>query len=248
MNSIDINCDMGESDSIEGCHRDIELMPYISQCNIAVGGHIGNPDTIAFSFIKAAEHNLKIGLHPSYPDRANFGRSRQSLSIEDLNSSLTQQIDDALAIAEQLDVKIQHIKFHGQLYNDLETDHELRHLVLKLMQNYPDLALMGLAEGELLSDSKSSVTTFIREAFADRAYIGLNRLQPRSEAGAVIKEADIAAKQALAIAKNQQLTLVTGETALLNADTLCVHSDTPNAMAILQTINDTLNSHGISVG
>ena len=245
---IEINCDMGENDTVAGCLNDVRLMPYISQCNIAVGGHIGTPETMAVSFENAAKHGLKVGLHPSYPDREHFGRSRQNLSLTDLAMSLREQIDGALAIAKDVSVAIQHIKFHGQLYNDLEIHAELRQLIIGLMKTYPDLALMGLADGQLMADTTQENIPFIREAFADRAYVAPTQLQPRSEQGAVISNPEYAARQALQIASDQQLQLVSGEVVSLQAESLCVHSDTPDSLAIVQTIQQQLADHDIQLG
>ena len=238
---------MGESDSLNGCRNDLLLMPWISQCNIALGGHIGNAETIAFSFRNASEHALSIGLHPSYPDRKYFGRSRQNMTISEIVSALRKQIDEALEVAENEAVTISHIKFHGQLYNDLEISSNLRDSILTLVCDYPDLALMGHSGGQLMMAAVKRDIEFIREAFADRAYIAASRLQPRSEDGALITDPELAAEQALSIALKQKLTLVAGNTVDLIADSLCVHADTPNSLQILRAIKHTLARHHIEI-
>ena len=245
--SISINCDMGENDTVDRCRNDLLLMPWISQCNVAVGGHIGNAETIAFTFQNAADHALDIGLHPSYPDRKYFGRSRQNLTMQEIVSSLQQQIDDALNIAENEGVTVNHIKFHGQLYNDLEMSSNLRESVLNMVTQYSDLKLMGHSGGQLMMAAVQRDIDFIREAFADRRYMAAHRLQPRSEDGALITEAEDAAAQALGIAHKQQLTLASGKQVEMIADSLCVHADTPNSLQILRTIKGTLAGVNIEI-
>jgi len=239
-NICDINCDMGEADSIRECQSDLKLMPFISRCNIAVGGHIGNEKTMAYSFKNAQQHNLYIGLHPSYPDRANFGRQRLDVNDQALISSLTEQIDKGLNVAQQCQVSISHIKFHGALYNDLERDPELAQLVAKSMTKYKQLKMMGLADGLLKKYCSEHQLSFINEGFADRRYASTQQLQPRAETGAVLSDPEQASTQALQMAQGEAIISSTGEPLTINAESICVHSDTENAQQVLKAISQKL--------
>ena len=120
MKYIDINCDLGEGKSLIDCEHDAMLMPYISSCNIACGGHAGNESIIKQSLLNAQKNGLKIGAHPGYEDKENFGRVSLDIKSEDLVSSIKKQLSLFLNISNQLGISIHHIKFHGALYNDLE--------------------------------------------------------------------------------------------------------------------------------
>lgn len=234
--SIDLNCDMGEFDHIQDCANDIHFMPYISRCNIAVGGHIGNKDTIALSFREASNHGLKIGLHPSYPDRAGFGRERSGITTDKLVQSLREQIELGISIADHQKTPLSHIKFHGALYNHLEQDESLAEIIAEMVADY-QLDVLGMANGQFQQHCQELGLTFIREAFVDRRYLDETHLRPRSETGSVLIDTDAVLDQALALATRSSIITSDGNAIDVCADSLCLHSDTPGAINMVKAIH-----------
>ena len=123
--SIDINCDLGEGESAEDCVKDKQLMPFISSCNIACGGHAGNPLTISLSIVNALQIGIKVGAHPGYPDKENFGRKSVVMTSSQLEETLTQQLGSFFQIAKSEACEVHHIKLHGAMYHDVEKNQDL---------------------------------------------------------------------------------------------------------------------------
>ena len=246
-NHIDLNCDMGEFESLDEAELDLAIMPLISRCNIAMAGHAGNEETIRYCFAKAAEHNLHIGIHPGYADRAQFGRRILDQDWSQTAASLCEQIELGLDIAEQLGISISHVKFHGALYNQIEADLEIANSVSELLDDYPQLAVLAMANGQLQKLTEEKDSRFIREAFIDRRYLSLNQLQPRSEAGAVFSSLDDVLEQAIAIATSRPVTAANGESLAIAADSLCIHSDTPDSLYFLTTLCERFKTQNILV-
>jgi len=245
---IDINCDLGEGDKRQDCERDALLMPYLTRCNIACGGHAGNQLTMQQSLINARAHGLKVGAHPGYADKAHFGRRSISLPFNQLSDSLCRQIDQLLALAARENMQLEHIKCHGALYNDAEKSFELSEKLVDLFKNrYPDLAILGLAQGHLQQAAASQQQTFIREGFIDRAYQLNGQLLPRNQAGAVHEESHRAITQALALATRKPLQTVDGQELIVRVDSICLHGDNPQTLAIARKLFSTLQAHVIQL-
>lgn len=244
---IDLNCDMGEFESVDDANLDLAIMPLISRCNIAVGGHAGNADTIKYCFANAAEHNLQIGIHPGYADRVNFGRRLVNQSWPETAASLRSQIELGLDIADQLGIRISHLKFHGALYNQVESDRELAINVAELITDYPQLATLGMANGYLQEFCQEKETDFIREAFIDRRYLTVSQLQSRAEAGAVFNSLADVLNQARAIATGCPIIAASGEQLFIAADSLCIHSDTTDSLHFLKSLRECFAADNIQV-
>ncbi len=244
---IDLNCDMGEFEQLVEADLDLAIMPLISRCNIAVGGHAGNEDTIKYCFNQAAEHDLAIGLHPSYVDRQHFGRTIPDQPWSQTADSLRQQIDLGLAIGDQLGINISHVKFHGALYNQIEAEEELARQASVLLAEYPHLAVLGMANGNLQNHCARRNLAFIREAFIDRRYQNAQQLQPRSEAGSVYESPEQIIRQALAIASEKPITTSSNELIHVAADSLCIHSDTPGAVEMIRALHERFTAEDIEV-
>ena len=211
---MNINCDLGE-----GLGNDAELMPYLHSCNIAGGGHAGDAQSVASTVSLAIAHDVKIGAHPSFDDRKNFGRVAVEVSRADLISSLVRQIklvrDECLAQG----TKLHHVKPHGALYNLMCDDKHLQAAVEDAVCEVDtDLPLYA---PPFFTSNKLTV---ISEGFADRAYTGDGRLRPRGEDGAVLDDRDAALAQ----------------TQSLNCETICVHSDNPAALGIVKHLTQRL--------
>lgn len=245
---IDINCDLGEGETVADCEKDALLMPYISSCNIACGGHAGNKLTIATSVSNANKHQLKVGAHPGYPDKANFGRVSLSLPVEELTQSLKLQIDLISTIATQQRTQLNHIKFHGALYNDIEADGLLAEKLATFCKKYyPSLKLLGLANGNLKAACNRLDIDFIDEGFMDRAYLSNGKLTSRSTKGSVFENKNQVIEQALSLACNQTIKTISQETIETKVDSICLHGDNPNALKIAKSVYQAMLESGVQI-
>ncbi len=245
---IDINCDLGEGRTLNDCNKDALLMPYISSCNIACGGHAGNELSIRESLLNSKKFNLKAGAHPGYPDRKNFGRISIPLEFSELKKSLTEQIDNVLNIADQEDIHLHHIKLHGALYNDVENNAELASkLAHFLSSNYPSLKIIGLADGEFQRACKKTAARFVTEAFMDRRYLSNGKLSPRTVEGSVISNAYLCINQALALVNKLPILTLDSETLYIQPESICLHGDNPKALILAQALSKKLKASSIII-
>ncbi|WP_444895278.1 5-oxoprolinase subunit PxpA [Microbulbifer sp. SSSA005] len=246
--NIDINCDLGEGADLRSCDRDAQIMPFISRCNIACGGHAGTPEIMGRSIENALKNSLKIGAHPSYPDRENFGRKSLVIPQNKLLDSLCAQVNQLENIARSLGATLDHIKLHGALYNDTESNRELAESIITLLdKEYPSLKIIGLANAAMQFAAAKQNKTFIREGFMDRQYLSNNQLAPRSMAGAVIAETEQCLQQAICLAKGLEFNDYLGEKLQFSVDTICLHGDNPQAPIIARQLNQHLNANGVSI-
>ncbi len=241
--NIDLNADLGE-----GSAFDAQLMPLLSSCNIACGGHAGDQQSMRIALSLAQQHNVCVGAHPSYPDRAQFGRVKLTLEPSQLQTSISQQIEQLQRLAVQQGTKVRYVKPHGALYNQAATDADLAQLLIasiKLID--PSLALMGLAGSALLAQAAAAGLQTIAEGFIDRAYETDGQLRSRSLAGAVHHEQTVALQQALALAKGMPFPSYTNVPMRLTVQSLCLHSDTPQALSFAQAVRTALVAEAISI-
>lgn len=247
--TIDINCDLGEGATIEDINNDALLMPYLSSCNIACGGHAGNRETVEYSIKNALKHELKIGAHPGYPDRDNFGRSSLGLSANEIVESLRQQLDLFLEAVNKNNTRLNHIKLHGALYNDVEKDYQLADAIADyLVESFSGIAIYGLAQGYFHNLCKDKKLNFIPEGFMDRRYQTDGTLLARTETGAVITQNNHCIQQAIALAKNKPVVSSTGALISPKVETICLHGDNENALAIVRELHHEFANYDITVG
>ena len=247
-NVIDINCDLGEGINESDCAIDAQLMPYISSCNIACGGHAGNELTMNLTIQNAKKHGLNIGAHPGYPDKKNFGRVSIAINVKELEQSLIQQLNQFKFLLKKNGAKLNHIKFHGALYNDLESDYELALALVKFCKKHcPNLYLLGLANGNLSVACEAVGFAFIAEAFMDRAYSSNGKLVPRDQNDAVHHIESTIVEQALSIATAQRVSTNSGSRIKITADSICLHGDHPKALTIAKSVHQTMLDAGIKI-
>lgn len=227
---IDLNADMGEYAS--DTQRDVEaaLMPLVSSCSIACGGHAGDDKTMSATARLAKKFGVSIGAHPSYPDRDGFGRRSLSYDPRKLKQSLAQQIDQLNSILDAEEIPLRHVKPHGALYNDAAKDEALADVFVRAVSaTEKDIVIVGPPGSMLEAAAKKAKLAFAAEGFVDRLYQVTGALTPRGETGAIIEDISERARQALAIARGDALQLSDG-TLRLEAQTLCIHSDSPGAV------------------
>lgn len=244
---IDLNADLGETDSPDGIARDIAIMDIVSSCNIACGGHAGSPDVMRTMLMSAKSSSIAPGAHPSYPDRAGFGRTSMDISLANLEASLARQLQDIKEIAAEVRVNLTHIKPHGALYNDAQDDPGLSTLLVDMAAR-ANLALVGMPGTLIQQKASDKGITFIAEAFIDRQYSSNGRLVPRSEAGAVIADEDDRIRQGLSLAKATPLLAQDGGVLTIEAQTLCLHSDSDGALETARRMRTALEQAGILIG
>lgn len=217
MFSIDLNCDVGE-----GTGNDAKLMPFISSCSIACGGHYGSKQTIEATAQLAQAHGVHIGAHPSYPDSENFGRKSMNLSLADLQDALRKQLDLFFSIC----TNVSHIKPHGALYNDLFFDLEKTEAVLAVFAEYaPGIRVYCSAASQLAKVAAHSGFSVCIEAFADRSYAKNGSLLSRSEDNAVLTDKHSIAKQVIQLVTSKSVECNTGVIIPVKAQTICLHGD-----------------------
>lgn len=235
MTDLNLNCDLGEDYSIYQVADEAAIMPLIDQANIACGFHAGDPKVIYASLNKAKQHGVTIGAHPSYPDRQGFGRRTMLIEPEEMFTHLLYQISALMGMAKSLDTAVSYVKPHGALYNDLLNNTALRHAVFRAVQQLGrgEIALMLLATPDYQQLQKEAALYQLPlwfEAFADRRYDSTGLLVPRSHANAILS-----AKEALA-----QTCAFNRQEAVFPVDSICVHGDTPDALALIRAIRNAL--------
>ncbi len=243
MQTIDINCDVGE-----GFNNEAELFKHISSCNIACGGHAGNEVSVTEIVKLAKKFNVKVGAHPSYPDKESFGRKSMQLPHAVLQESLEQQINLVVAITKKNNVNFHHIKAHGALYNDLAKDAALANFYVNTIKETAKSCVLYVPFNSVIAKIaiENGLKVFF-EAFGDRNYTNTGALVSRQHPNALITNPDKVLEHVLQIIKTNSVTAVDGTTVTLKADTICVHSDTPNAVAIVQFLNHKLQAHKIII-
>lgn len=242
MYSIDLNSDVGE-----GVGNESQLMPLLSSCNIACGGHAGTDETLQETIQLAIKHRVKIGAHPGYPDKENFGRVILEMSPTALRDSLTEQIQKVKNFAERQHQKIHHVKAHGALYNLAAVDAAIARLIIGVIREIDDqLVLYVPFHSKLQEEAKGQLEVRV-EGFADRRYNADYTLVSRTLPNAVICNATEVLTHIIPMITQQQLRTVENELLPFHIDTLCVHGDTPAAFQILKEIHQGLQKHQISL-
>lgn len=226
---IKFNCDLAE-----GGKYDERLMPLISYCNIACGGHFGNKQTVVEAVQLAIKNNVKIGAHPSYPDVENFGREKMDMSLKYLRKSLKTQILLVKDTVERLGEKLHHIKPHGALYNELKYDKEKSLMMIDLVKEIDDeLVLFVPPKSVVEEEAKNEIKTLI-EGFADRAYEEDLSLVSRGKTGAVLHDKNQILEKVKMMGFEDKIITINGVILNQKIDTICIHSDTENSVEILE--------------
>ena len=240
---IDINCDMGEIDELLKNNTYSKLMDQVTSINVACGGHAGDMNMMRKIIQIAKNKNVKIGAHPSYPDRKNFGRYDLDINPKELSESIANQINDLIKVAKIEKIKIDHVKPHGALYNSAAKNKDLAKIICNVVKTInPEIPIICLAESPMVSVIRNMGLKPISEAFADRAYEKDGSLRKRNLNKALILDPTDAAKQAKLISFQKKVVAYDGSEVLINSETICVHSDTPNALEIAKTIKEAIST------
>ena len=232
---MDLNCDLGEDAARLG--RDRELLTCITSANIACGGHAGDEQTMRAMIQACAQERVRAGAHPGYEDKAGFGRISPGLSAVEIRLSVARQLRVLAAIASQCGVVITHVKPHGAMYHDAMKQREIAEAVADAAREVvPGVALVGFAGALGLDWWRARGCAVLAEAFADRRYQPDGSLRARSLPGAVIDDSDVAAVQAVEIARHGRVRLEDGALCHVQATTICVHSDSPGSLRTARAV------------
>ena len=246
--AIDINADMGESLERLADGSDAELMRYITSASVACGGHAGDMFTMEQTLELARQNGVAIGAHPSYPDRAGFGRQVMNLEAEELQESISDQLNKFRGVAIRLKSKVTHVKPHGALYHSCNQGGEIaRTLARAVLEIDAGLILVGQAGFPCLDVYRQMGLRVASEAFADRRYEADGNLRSRQLPGALVDSPEEAASQAAEIVTRKRVITTSGRALAVEADTLCIHSDTRRAAEIAHAVRERLIRSEVSL-
>ena len=229
---IDLSCDLGEAATAAEDLAEARIWTLVTSANVACGGHTGDAASMRRAAERARTYSVALGAHPSYPDRAHFGRRTMAISAAALVDSLVEQVGALAEAAGEAGLRLEHVKPHGALYNDAHRDRPLADsIVAAVVRLDAGLAIVGSPGSALLASARQAGVKTIREGFADRRYRADGTLVPRAEEDALVVDAQAAAVQALARAE-------------AGADTICIHADMPGSAERLEAIRAALRAAG----
>jgi 5-oxoprolinase (ATP-hydrolysing) subunit A len=248
MKRIDLNCDMGEVPEAITDGTQESLMPSLTSVSIACGGHAGDAQTMKATIEQALRWKLDVGAHPGYPDRANFGRLELQLPPQIIADSVFQQLRALAEVAADCGASVTHVKPHGALYNQAATNRLIAQAIADGVARWSrDAALVGLAGSLMLDVFCERGFRVAAEAFADRRYEPDGALRSRKFEDALIRDPAAAGQQALRIAERGTVIGHGGAELTANAQTICIHGDTPGAPAIAAAVAKTLRQAGVEL-
>ncbi|OJV02681.1 MAG: hypothetical protein BGO06_02060 [Shinella sp. 65-6] len=248
MAAIDLNSDLGESYGAWRMGDDAAMLAVVSSANIACGFHAGDPAGIYRTVRAAAKNGVVVGAHVSYPDRVGFGRRDLDATPEELIADVIYQIGAIKGVAAAAGTTVRYVKPHGALYNRIAYDAKQGQAVIDGIKAVDSsLILMGLANAPILDLARRSGLAVVAEAFADRAYTPKGELVSRREAGAVLHDEKMIADRMVQLAREGTLEAIDGSTIRVEAQSICVHGDSPGAVAIAQEIRRRFEAEGITI-
>jgi len=242
---VDLNCDMGEGFGRYALGQDEAIMPLITSASIACGYHAGDPVVMQKTVALAVKHRVSIGAHPGYPDLQGFGRRNMDLSPSEVEAMVLYQIGALAGMAKAAGAELAHVKPHGALYNQAAKDRALAEAIARAVARFSkSLILVGLAGSMMIKAGVESGLRTANEGFPDRAYNPDGTLMSRRLPGAVLESPGEAAANAARLAKEGILF----GAQWVRVDTLCIHGDNTNALAMAKAVHEALITTGVQVG
>jgi len=246
--TIDLNSDLGESYGAWQMGDDVAMIDIVSSANIACGFHAGDPAGILRTLDAAAQRGVAIGAHVSYPDIVGFGRRDMDIAPADLAADVIYQIGALKGLATAAGIAVSYVKPHGALYNRIAVDAVQGAAVIEAIRKIdPSLVLLGLANAPILQQARAAGLVCVAEAYADRAYTREGRLVPRREQGAVLHDPSVIAQRMVMLALHGTIEAIDGSIIHIHAQSICVHGDSPGALAIAREVRRGLQAQGITV-
>jgi UPF0271 protein len=248
MARIDLNSDLGEGYGAWKMGDDAAMLAVVSSANVACGFHAGDPAGILSTLREAAARGVAVGAHVGYPDRVGFGRRPMDVAPADLEADVIYQIGALQGLARAAGTRVSYVKPHGALYNTIAHDARQAAAVIAGVRAVDDtLVLMGLAGAPVLAQARAAGLAVMAEAFADRAYQPDGQLVSRREPGAVLHDPELVAARMLRLATEGVIEAVDGTPLRLEAGSICVHGDSPGAVAMARHIRETLVQAGVTI-
>ena len=248
MARIDLNSDLGEGYGAWTMGDDAAMLAVVSSANVACGFHAGDPAGILSTLREAAARGVAVGAHVGYPDRVGFGRRPMDVAPADLEADVIYQIGALQGLARAAGTRVSYVKPHGALYNTIAHDARQAAAVIAGVRAVdPSLVLMGLAGAPVLAQARAAGLAVMAEAFADRAYQPDGQLVSRRAAGAVLHDPALVAARMLRLATEGVIEAVDGSSLRLEAGSICVHGDSPGAVAMARQIRETLVQASVTI-
>ncbi len=248
MPIVDLNCDCGEGFGPYALGDDAAMLDIVTSANVACGFHAGDPDIMAATFTLAKARGVAVGAHPGYADRAGFGRRRVAMSEAEIERLVAYQIGAAQALAAQAGHKLTHVKPHGALSNIAMAEAGVARAIARATRAVDrDLAFLAIAGTELERAGAAEGLATICEIYADRGYGDDGHLMPRDVPGAVLHDANEAAARAVAMVETGAVRALSGKRVAVAIESICVHGDTPGAVAMARAVRAALERAGIAL-
>lgn len=243
MPTIDLNADLGE-----GCGADEDLLRLISSASIACGAHAGDDRTMRHAIRAALHGGVSIGAHPGYPDREGFGRRETGATPGEIRQTLLAQLDAFAVACLDIGASFRHVKPHGALYNRATAEQAAAEAIARAVAEFDQsLIVLCMPGSQLLHAAAAAGLATAAEAFLDRAYETQWTLVPRSAPGATIDDPDVAAACAEQMVLAHSVTSIDGTRHSIDVESLCVHGDNPNAVALMRAARLRLEQRGVTI-
>lgn len=248
MMNIDINSDLGESFGAWAMGDDSSMLDIVSSANVACGFHAGDPAGILKTLRAATERGVAIGAHVGYHDLAGFGRRNMDPTSEELIGDVIYQIGALQGLAKAADTRVTYVKPHGALYNTIAVDkRQGKDVIDAILAIDPSLVLMALAGSPLVAQARAAGLTVVTEAFADRAYTPDGNLVSRREKGSVLHDPDLIAARMVRMVKEGVVEAIDGTLTKVEAQSICVHGDSPGAVAMAKRLREVFEQSGLTI-
>jgi UPF0271 protein len=245
---VDLNCDMGESFGPYTLGLDEQVMPLITSANVACGFHAGDPHVLRRTVALAARHGVAIGAHVSFPDLVGFGRREMNCTPAEVENDTLYQIGAIAAFCRAAGVPLRHVKPHGALYNMAQRDTALAGAIVRAVTAFDRSLLLFAQPGSAMEQvAREAGLTVVGEVFADRAYTPEGALASRKLPGSVIHDPEQVAERAVHMVTRGSVVAMDGTAVPLRAETICVHGDTPGAVALIRQMRQQLEAAGVTV-
>ncbi|MFE4196922.1 LamB/YcsF family protein [Paenarthrobacter sp. NPDC056912] len=245
---MDLNADLGESFGSWTMGDDASMFRIVSSANVACGFHAGDPLTMLDSCRAAFELDVRVGAHVGYRDLAGFGRRSLDMTFDELFGDVLYQLGALDGMAHAVGASVDYVKPHGALYNRIVHDAEQAEAVVAAVHAYdPGLPVLGLPGSAWLTLAEEAGHPVFREAFVDRAYLPDGTLVPRTQEGAVLHDPAAVVAQAVRLATLKEVVAIDGTIVPVQADSLCIHGDTPGAVDMAAAVRQGLEQAGVQV-
>lgn len=246
--AIDLNCDLGEIDGHDGEALDLQMMKYVSSINVACGGHAGDEARIRKVAEWGVSRGIAVGAHPGYADRIHFGRVVVPMSAQQIYDLIVQQVGLAAKAVEESGGRLHHVKPHGALYNLAAASRETADAIARAVRDIaPQCLMMGLSGSQLIVAAKFAGLRAVDEVFADRNYAADSTLIPRQDPQSVLHDPREIAMRAVSLIESGEVTAIDGSQLVLHCESLCIHSDTPAAIQIAESICNEFRKRNIAI-